>query len=103
MKGKEIGILMCDGIATGLVDSNGKGIKSGDNIRYEYMVGFTRIKLNDGKERKAHCVPFDESEETFHETVMKYQINKNSAGFFLDLPKGISFAWFTQTLKYYVV
>lgn len=87
---------------TGLYDSNGKPIKNGDKIRYEYKIGFTRATIK-GKEMKIHCVPFDETEQTFHETVMEYQVNSDCAGFFLDKPKGITSMFFSDTLKYYIV
>ncbi len=91
------------GTNTGLKDSNGRPIKSGNTIRYEYTLGFNR-SIIDEVETKIHCVPFSESEKAFHETVMKYEVKKDCAGYFLDLPTEMSFIYcFSDTLKYYVV
>jgi len=53
------------GIFTGLLDSNKRPILSGDKIRYEYTVGFSRVII-DGVEHELDCMPFDETKETFH-------------------------------------
>lgn len=87
------------GKLTGIYDSEGTPIKSGDTIRYEYIVGFNIA--DDGT--KTYNLPFKHSEKMIHREVMEYKIKDNCAGFFLDFPKQISFTHaFLNTLKYYV-
>jgi len=100
MEAIKIKVVMPVGMVTGLPDSNGRPILNGDKIRYEYTVGYSLSK--DGS--KAHYIPFDLTEETFHETVMEYQVREDCAGFFLDKPRQMTFLYACpQTLKYYVV
>ena len=87
-------------VLTGLNDSNGKPIVSGDNIRYEYLFGFNK-EIIDGKEIEMRCFPYKEVKNTFHEKVMEYQILNDCAGFFIDKPKGMTIL--QDSIKYYVV
>lgn len=90
------------GVFTGFYDSNKNPIDCGDTVRYEYRAGFSIVETA-GVKRKIITVPFDQTEDTFHETVMEYKIEKDFAGFSLDVPKGISSMFFKDTVKYFVV
>jgi len=85
------------GVVTGLTDSNGTVIKSGDAIRYEYEIGFS-IGQNG---EKTYSFPFSQTEKRFHQTIMAYQIKNSQAGYFLDLPANLNLI--PDTLRYYVV
>ena len=90
------------GIETGLIDSNGTSIKSGDTVIYQYKNGGMMWKDEQGEEKFTHVCPFDIIRDESHETVMEYIVGKDSAGFSLDLPKGINSIFFKDTVKYYV-
>lgn len=88
------------GIFTGLTDSNGTPIKSGDRIRYEYKIGFNLSSTGE----EIDSFPFSETKSAFHETTIKYEVKKNGAGYFLDIPESKSFvAALFVSLNYYVV
>lgn len=91
------------GIPTELIDSNGREIKSGDLVRYEYKVGVVEYTDKDGNVTYLQVVPFDRVIDKSHETVMEFKVGDEMSGFFLDLPSGINSNFFRDTVKYFVV
>ena len=91
------------GILTGLFDSNGREIKSGDNVRYIYNAGVLKTKNEKGEDVYVSCYPYDTIIQKEHITKMEFKIDKTHSGFFLDLPTGICSSMFINTLKYFVV
>lgn len=86
------------GTPTGIVDSNGTEICFGDTIKFEYMRGFN--VADDGT--KIHCFPYSNMQEASHEQVVEWEVRKDCAGFFLDIPRGMTMTGLMDTIKYFV-
>jgi hypothetical protein len=76
---------------TGLTDDYGTPIKDGDTIIWTYKAHGIMVTDDDGKERFIAGVTGGEmiEKELVQEQVIKYEIKEDSAGYFLDRPRGI--------------
>ena len=88
---------------TGLKDSFGNPICAGDTLLWEYQTVGTESADKNGKLYFMGCYPGNEIREMKYEQVVKYEVGKDSAGYFLDIPCGIGTTFLKGTIKCTVI